>query len=635
MRVDAVQAQRVLVDGTFRPATVVVDGGRIEAIEPVDHEVDGVVVRAPDTAYVVPGVVDTHVHINEPGRTEWEGFVSATEAAALGGATTLVDMPLNSIPPTTTVEHLELKQEAAAGELMVDVGFWGGAVPGNLDDLEPLWEAGVFGFKCFLAPSGVDEFPPLDRDQFYDALREIVRFDGLMIVHAEDAQILEAAPAPPSRAYRDFLLSRPDAAELAAIKLVLAGARETGARVHILHLSSARALDLIADAKDEGLRVTVETCPHYLCFAAEGIPDGSSQFKCCPPIRDAGNREELWQGLRAGVIDMVVSDHSPATAEEKGRGDGDLQQAWGGVSGLQVGFSAVAQEARRRNIPARGRQPLDVAQHRRPRRPGHQGPHRGGRRRRPRDLRHRRRVPHRGHQARAPQPDLGVRRDPLRRPGHPHGGARQRRRRRPPRPPVGAAAEEARLMIGPINPPPRLLMGPGPINADPRVLRAMSAQLVGQYDPWMTATMNETMALYREVFRTTNEQTFLVDGTSRAGIEAALVSLLEPGDRVLVPVFGRFGHLLTEIAERCRAEVHTIEVPWGEVFDRRAGRGRRTTGAAEGARDRPGRHLDDDVPAAGRPRRDLPAPRRAPLLRRHRVARRQRVRDRRAGASTS
>ena len=351
MRIDAVQAQRVLVDGTFRPATVVVDGGRIEAIEPVDHEVAGVVVRAPDSAYVVPGVVDTHVHINEPGRTEWEGFVSATEAAALGGATTLIDMPLNSIPPTTTVEHLELKQEAADGELMVDVGFWGGAVPGNLDDLEPLWEAGVFGFKCFLAPSGVDEFPPLDRDQFYDALREIVRFDGLMVVHAEDAQTLEASPAPPSRAYRDFLLSRPHAAELAAIKLVLAGARETGARVHILHLSSARALDLIADAKDEGLRVTVETCPHYLCFAAEGIPDGSSQFKCCPPIRDAGNREELWQGLRAGVIDMVVSDHSPATAEEKGRGDGDLQQAWGGVSGLQVGFSAVAQEARRRNIP--------------------------------------------------------------------------------------------------------------------------------------------------------------------------------------------------------------------------------------------------------------------------------------------
>jgi allantoinase len=351
VRIDAVQAERVLIDGAFRPATVLVHQGRIEAIEPVDHDVDGVVVRAPDTAYVVPGVVDTHVHINEPGRTEWEGFVSATEAAALGGATTLVDMPLNSIPPTTTVEHLKLKQEAADGELMVDVGFWGGAVPDNLTDLEPLWEAGVFGFKCFLSPSGVDEFPPLDPDQFRAALAEIARFDGLMIVHAEDAAALEVAPVTPGRAYRDFLLSRPDAAELTAIQRVLDGARETGAKVHILHLSSARALDLIADAKAEGLRVTVETCPHYLCFAAETIPDGSSQFKCCPPIRDAGNREELWQGLRAGVIDMVVSDHSPATAEEKGRGDGDLQQAWGGVSGLQVGFSAVAQEARRRNLP--------------------------------------------------------------------------------------------------------------------------------------------------------------------------------------------------------------------------------------------------------------------------------------------
>jgi allantoinase len=351
MRIDAVQAQRVLIDGAFRPSTVLVQRGLIAAIEPLDHEVDGVVLRAPDTAYVVPGVEDTHVHINVRGRTEWEGFVSATEAAALGGATTLVDMPLNSIPPTTTVEHLKLKQEAADGELMVDVGFWGGAVPDNLADLEPLWEAGVFGFKCFLSPSGVDEFPPLDPDQFHAALTEIARFDGLMIVHAEDAAVLDAAPVTPGRAYRDFLLSRPDAAELTAIQRVLDGARETGAKVHILHLSSAKALDLIADAKAEGLRVTVETCPHYLCFAAETIPDGSSQFKCCPPIRDAGNREELWQGLRAGVIDMVVSDHSPATAEEKGRGDGDLQLAWGGVSGLQVGFSAVAQEARRRNIP--------------------------------------------------------------------------------------------------------------------------------------------------------------------------------------------------------------------------------------------------------------------------------------------
>ncbi|WP_300678634.1 allantoinase AllB [Nocardioides sp.] len=350
MRIDAVSASRVLVGDTFVPATLRFHRGVISSIEGADAEVEGVVLRVPETAYVVPGIVDTHVHINEPGRTDWEGFSSATEAAALGGATTLIDMPLNSIPPTTTVAGLRRKQAAAAEQLMVDVGFWGGAVPDNLADLEPLWEAGVFGFKCFLSPSGVDEFPPLSTPQFHRALAEIARFDGRMIVHAEDPTVLAEAPTPPSRAYRDFLVSRPDAAEVAAIRTVIQGARETGARVHLLHLASAEPLDLIKDAKDEGLRLTVETCPHYLTFAAETIPDASAQFKCCPPIRDSGTREALWAALREGIIDVVVSDHSPATVEEKTRGDGDLQQAWGGVSGLQVGFSAVAFEARRRGL---------------------------------------------------------------------------------------------------------------------------------------------------------------------------------------------------------------------------------------------------------------------------------------------
>ncbi|MET1038443.1 MAG: allantoinase AllB, partial [Aeromicrobium sp.] len=318
---------------------------------PYDDTPAGVVLRPDDSAHVVPGVVDTHVHVNEPGRTSWEGFCTATRAAALGGVTTLVDMPLNSIPPTTTTAHLALKRRAATDQLMVDTGFWGGAVPGNVADLEPLWDAGVFGFKCFLADSGVEEFPPLDPVQFTAALTEIARFGGLMIVHAEDARVLAAAPSSPSRSYRDFVLSRPDEAETAAIRQVLDGARETGARVHVLHLSSARALDQIAAARAEGLPVTVETCPHYLSFSAETIPDASPQFKCCPPIRDSGNREALWQALRDGIIDCIVSDHSPATAEVKLRGDGDLQQAWGGVSGLQVGFSVLAQEARNRAIP--------------------------------------------------------------------------------------------------------------------------------------------------------------------------------------------------------------------------------------------------------------------------------------------
>lgn len=351
MRIDAISARHVLVGEEFVPATVRLRDGLIEKVGDVDADTEGLVLRLPDSAHLLPGVVDTHVHVNEPGRTHWEGFVSATEAAALGGCTTLIDMPLNSIPPTTTVEHLAIKRRAAEGELMVDVGFWGGAVPGNLADLEPLWEAGVFGFKCFLAPSGVDEFPPLAPQEFRAALAEIARFDGLMVVHAEDAGVLESAPATPSRAYADFLLSRPDKAETAAIRQVVDGARETGCRVHILHLSSARALGLIQAAREEGLPVTVETCPHYLSFAAEQIPDAAPQFKCCPPIRDRGNREELWQALSAGVIDMIVSDHSPATAEEKQRGGGDLQQAWGGVSGLQVGFSVIAAEARQRGIP--------------------------------------------------------------------------------------------------------------------------------------------------------------------------------------------------------------------------------------------------------------------------------------------
>lgn len=347
---DAVVARNVLVEGAFRPATVSIDGGRITAVEPYDADGPGAVLRLPDSAHVVPGVVDTHVHVNEPGRTEWEGFATATRAAALGGVTTLVDMPLNSIPATTSLEALAAKRAAARGQLAVDTGFWGGAVPDSLGSLESLWDAGVFGFKCFLAPSGVEEFPALDGPQLKAALTEIAAFDGLLIVHAEDAGVLDAAPHPPSRAYADFLLSRPHEAETTAIRALLDGARATGCRVHVLHLSSARALDLLAEARADGVRVTVETCPHYLCLAAEEIPDAAPEFKCCPPIRDEANRDALWDGLRSGVIDLVVSDHSPATAAMKCAGDGDLQQAWGGISGLQVGFTAVAHEAGRRGL---------------------------------------------------------------------------------------------------------------------------------------------------------------------------------------------------------------------------------------------------------------------------------------------
>lgn len=359
----AVAGTRVVRGSRTVPAVVRIADGVITAVEehPDARALDaalaaldsaGPVLRAPDSAVVLPGGVDTHVHVNEPGRTHWEGFPSATRAAALGGVTTIVDMPLNSLPPTTTVEHLRVKQAAAAGQLAVDVGFWGGAIPGNLADLEPLWDAGVMGFKCFLSPSGVEEFPPLGPAGLAAALREVARLGALLVVHAEDADVLARTPAPPSRAYADFVASRPHDAELAAIARVIDGVRETGARAHLLHLSSARALDLIADARAEGLPLTVETCPHYLCLAADAIPDAAPEFKCCPPIRDAGNRDALWDGLREGLIDLVVSDHSPADAAEKERGDGDLQQAWGGVSGLQVGLTAVLAEARARGIDA-------------------------------------------------------------------------------------------------------------------------------------------------------------------------------------------------------------------------------------------------------------------------------------------
>lgn len=343
-----ISAQRAALGDGVQAATLTVADGVIAAVTPgADPAAD--VALGPDDV-LLPGAVDTHVHLNEPGRTEWEGFATGTRAASLGGVTTVLDMPLNSVPPTTTPAALATKREAARGQLSVDLGYWGGAVPQNLGHLEELWDAGVFGFKSFTLPSGVDEFEPLDRAQLLAAQREIAGFGGLHIVHCEDRATIEAAPAPASRAYADFLLSRPDRAEVAAITEVIAACRETGARTHILHLSGAQGADLVAAAKAEGLPLTAETCPHYLCLASESIPDAAPQYKCCPPIRDDGNRNALWDALLAGVIDIVVTDHSPATAERKFAGDGDLQQAWGGIAGVQVGFTAMLDEATRRGV---------------------------------------------------------------------------------------------------------------------------------------------------------------------------------------------------------------------------------------------------------------------------------------------
>ena len=350
-----VHASSALIDGEFRPAHLGITGGRIAAISsaPFDESLIAGAERIElaDDEVLIPGIVDTHVHVNEPGRTEWEGFASATRAAAAGGVTTIIEMPLNSIPATTTPEALATKRHAAAPKTLVDVGFWGGAVPQNLGHLKELHNAGVFGFKAFLAPSGVDEFDHLDADQLEAALKEIGGFGGLLIVHAEDPGVLDAHSNEGGVDYHRFVESRPDEAETTAIDRVIAGVRRTGARAHILHLSSAAALPALRAARAEGLPITVETCPHYLTIAEEQIPDGATQFKCCPPIRDDANRSLLWQALLDGDIDIVVTDHSPSTAALKYAHGGDFGLAWGGIAGLQTGLAAVWTEAARRGIP--------------------------------------------------------------------------------------------------------------------------------------------------------------------------------------------------------------------------------------------------------------------------------------------
>ena len=362
------RSRQALVGSALVPADVEVDtdtglitavrtGDELQAALALDassdagHSATGtLVINVPDEAIMLPANVDCHVHVNEPGRTEWEGFASATEAAAYGGIGTVVDMPLNSIPPTIDSDALAVKRAVASGKIFVDVGLWGGAVPDNLGRLEELWQQGVYGFKCFLVDSGVPEFPPLGGAAFAAAMAEVAGFGGLMIVHAEDPDVLGSIPAWSSRRYTDFVESRPPEAEVRAVQTVIEQVRRHGTRAHILHVSSARALEPIAAARAEGLPVTAETCPHYLIFDSENVPDGAAEFKCCPPIRDPGNQRELWQGLVAGVLDCVVSDHSPSTVEEKTKGGGDLAQAWGGVSSLQVTFPSMVDAAAERGI---------------------------------------------------------------------------------------------------------------------------------------------------------------------------------------------------------------------------------------------------------------------------------------------
>lgn len=354
------RGRRVVAGGAMGPAAVHVAQGVITAVTGYDDVPPEVEVVDAGHAVLMPGLVDTHVHVNEPGRTEWEGFDTATRAAAAGGVTTLVDMPLNSVPATTSVVGLAAKLAAARGRVHVDVGLWGGVVPDNLEELEPLWAAGVLGFKCFLCPSGVDEFAHVTEADLRAALPSLARLGAPLLAHAELPEPLARAALAvaelDARRYAVYLASRPPESERQAIELLIRLARETGARVHVVHLADADSLPLLRDARASGVPVTVETCPHYLHFAAEEIRDGATDHKCAPPIRQAENRERLWAALGAGDIDLVATDHSPCPPAMKGLDGGDFLRAWGGIASLQLSLPVVWNGARQR-----GYTPVDVA----------------------------------------------------------------------------------------------------------------------------------------------------------------------------------------------------------------------------------------------------------------------------------
>ena len=354
-----IRSTRVVLPSGIQPAEIHIEGHRIDAVRPylAQHPSDPAP-RASASAsgpvhdvgqlVVMPGLVDTHVHVNEPGRTEWEGFATATLAAAAGGVTTIVDMPLNCVPATTTRRALDAKRAAAAGS-RIDVAFWGGVVPGNAADLGDLVSDGVRGFKCFLSPSGVAEFEAVQESDLRLALPILADCGLPLLVHAEWPPALQPIPAAADpRAYRTWLDSRPPGAEVDAIAILISLCREFRVRTHVVHLASERPLGMLAAARAEGLPITVETCPHYLTFCAEEIADGATLFKCAPPIRGRATRDALWHALEAGQIDLVASDHSPCPPPLKG--DGDFVAAWGGIASLELTLPAVWTGAHRRGL---------------------------------------------------------------------------------------------------------------------------------------------------------------------------------------------------------------------------------------------------------------------------------------------
>ena len=340
------RSRRVLAfgSGSPAPASVRVENGVIHSLGAYELSCD---VDLGDLV-LMAGLVDSHVHVNEPGRTDWEGFRTATRAAAAGGVTTLVDMPLNCLPVTTTKHALDVKLAELPGQLHVDVGFWGGVIPGNTAELGPLAKAGVLGCKAFMVHSGIDEFPNATEDDLRAAMPVLRDHGVVLLAHAEVD--LGGATPDDTRTYAGYLHSRPREWENEAVRRLIALAAETRCPVHVVHLSSSDALPLLADARARGVPITAETCPHYLCFDAEAVPAGATLYKCAPPIREHENRERLWQGLKDGIIDFVVTDHSPCTAALKQLDRGDFHEAWGGVSSLSLGLPAVWTEAKKRGF---------------------------------------------------------------------------------------------------------------------------------------------------------------------------------------------------------------------------------------------------------------------------------------------
>src|SRR5688572_5170521 len=345
-----IRGRNVVLPHATEARSIHVRDGVIESVKGYDEiAADCELIETSESFVVMAGLVDTHVHVNAPGRTDWEGFQTATRAAAAGGTTTIVDMPLNSIPATTTLGAFKTKLDEARNKCFGDVGFWGGVVPGNTAELEAMLEAGVVGFKCFLVPSGVDEFQHVTEDDLRKAMPELTRLGALLIVHAELPGPIDSHTSTGSADdYQSFLDSRPRAAENEAVELMIRLSREFGTRVHIVHLSSSDAISMLREARANGVAIGAETCPHYLHFAAEEVPLRATEFKCCPPIRERGNRERLWGGLADGTIEMIVSDHSPCPGQMKERSLGDFFAAWGGISSLQLRLPIVWTEAQRR-----------------------------------------------------------------------------------------------------------------------------------------------------------------------------------------------------------------------------------------------------------------------------------------------